>query len=90
MLPYLISKKLGEQALWKVADEYPELNITTSKRPSTNSRVNSIERLSPPLQLAQLLLLVHSPKILSSPRETLQDSALLLWSTISLPDQRSL
>ena len=89
MVPYLVSKKLAEQALWRLADEYPELNLVTGESPSVIPRVDPLKRFSSPFQSAQPLLSVRSPKISSSPQATSQGSALLSWSIISLLDRRS-
>ena len=61
MMPYFVSKKLAEQALWKLADEYPDLNITTSK-PPVSSCADLLEHFCSSIQSASLLLSGRTPK----------------------------
>ena len=87
MLPYLVSKKLAEQTLWKLADKYPKLNLTTGK-PPVSSCVDPLKGFSPPFQSAQLLSSVHSLKTSSSPQVMSRGSAHLSWPIILSTDQR--
>ena len=62
MMPYLVSKKFAEQALWKLVDEYPNLNLTTSKPPSVSSCADPLERFSSSIHSAPPWLSDRTPK----------------------------